>query len=265
MTHSSRRLGFKRAIRACLVVTALCTAHPAWAVSDAERAGARAAAAEGAAAFEQGRWAEVIDRFRRAEAIVHSPVHLLYIARAHVQLGQLVEAQETFIKIVNETLPADAPPPFHEAKQDAEKELGATEPRIPYVTIKVEGASTDPVVATMDGEQVPPTLVGVPRPVNPGEHRFRAKSGNLESEESSITVSEGAKETVVLALRPAEGGTDSAGAVTADTAGAEGETVRRRRQRHEDRRLRRARCRRRRAGRRHDLHCERRRQALRRG
>jgi hypothetical protein len=76
----------------------------------------------------------------------------------------------------------------------------------------------------MDGEQIPPTLVGVPRPVNPGEHRFRAKSGNLESEETALTVSEGKRETVVLALRPVEGGgTDSAAAVTADTAGTEAE------------------------------------------
>ena len=75
---------------------ALCllSVRPAFAASDEEKAGARAAATQGQAAYEKKNWAEALDLFTRAESLVHSPVHLLYKARALVQLGQLVKARE---------------------------------------------------------------------------------------------------------------------------------------------------------------------------
>ena len=70
---------------------ALLTAAPmADAQTNSERAGARAAAGEGLKAFNEGRHAEAIDLFTRAESLVHAPPHLLYIARANEKLGWLV-------------------------------------------------------------------------------------------------------------------------------------------------------------------------------
>jgi hypothetical protein len=205
-----------------LLAALLLAAPPAQALSDAERAGARAAASEGAAAFEAGRWTETIDRFRRAEAIVHSPVHLLFIARAQIKLGQLVEAREALIKIANEALPSDAPAAFHEAKQEAEQELTANEARIPYVTVSVSGEGAESAAVTMDGEPVPPTLIGVPRPVNPGKHRFRARAEGMASEEQVVTLGEGDRETVVLTLHPSE---DAGVTVPAPDVPAEGQKM----------------------------------------
>src|SRR5579883_2443273 len=48
----------------------------------------------------------------RAEALVHAPTHLLYIARTEAKLGQLVEASETYARIQHEALAPDAPKAF---------------------------------------------------------------------------------------------------------------------------------------------------------
>jgi hypothetical protein len=210
-----------------LLALVLSSAEPALALSDAERAGARAAAAEGVTAFDQKRWSDAIDMFQRAEAIVHSPVHLLYIGKAQIELGHLVEAQEALIKVVNENVSPHAPAAFLKAQQEAERLLAALEPRIAHISVVVQGETRLPVIVKMDGEQVPPTLVGVPRPVNPGEHKFVAISGDRESNQTAVTVREGTKETVVLTLLPpngsASGRSDAAAAppeAEADAGGA---------------------------------------------
>jgi hypothetical protein len=187
------------AFGAALLGVAL-SAAPAHAQTDEQRSGARAAATAGAQAFMAHKWAESIDMFTRAESLIHSPVHLLYMARAYEKLGALVKARESYIKIQNEELPAGAPQPLRQAKADAEKELEALEPRVPYVSVVVQGAGPKPVTVTMDGIQVPAALLGVPRPVDPGEHKFEALAEGMDSALSSLTVREGHSETVVLTL-----------------------------------------------------------------
>ena len=40
---------------------------------------------EAKAAYEQGRWSEALEKFKQADAIVHSPVFTLYVARTERQ------------------------------------------------------------------------------------------------------------------------------------------------------------------------------------
>src|SRR3954451_11899470 len=83
---------------------------------DEDRAGARAAATEGAKAMEEGRYEQAIDLFTRAESLVHAPPHLVYMARSYVKLGKLVRASETYLKVTRETLPSNAPKAFTDAQ-----------------------------------------------------------------------------------------------------------------------------------------------------
>jgi hypothetical protein len=124
------------------------------------------------------------------------------MARAHVQLRKYVRARELYIKVVNEPVPPDAPPAFKDARSEAEAELAQLEPKVPSVSVVVQGGGAKQVTVTMDGAQVPPALLGVPRPVDPGEHRFQAFADGMESAVSSIAISESRNETVVLTLQP---------------------------------------------------------------
>lgn len=193
----------RRVLGVTVLATGLSLAHNATAQTDEERAAARALATEGAQAFQEGRWADVIDRFNRAESLVHAPPHLLYLARAHEKLGQLVLAREAYLKIVKEALPATAPQAFKDAQASAERELRAVEPRIARLTVKVEGAEqASDLTVLVDGETVPPALVGVGQPIDPGDHRIEARATGFTAEPQSVQLAEGASAEVVLALVP---------------------------------------------------------------
>ena len=172
-----------------------------FAQTDLERAAARNAADAGRAQFEKGQWADAVDSFTHAQQLVQAPPHLLYLARAQVKLGHLVEAHEAYLKITRETLPLKAPKVFQDAQRDAEHELDALEARLPSITIAVQGAPSTGVGVLMDGAELPPAMIGIPLPVNPGSHVFEAHGASAKSAPVTITSTEGSKETVMLTLR----------------------------------------------------------------
>ena len=193
----------------------------AWAQSDDDRAGARVAATEGVKASNEKRWAEAADLFTRAESLVHSPVHLLYLARAQEKLGHLVKARENYNRVIRERVSADSPEAFRQAQASAQQEVTAVESRLAAVTLKVEGEK-GAVTVTMDGEKVPPALIGLPLPVDPGSHTFQATGSNLKSDPVTVSVSEGGKNSVSLLVKSAPGTVDpfAAPAVPAATTPA---------------------------------------------
>jgi hypothetical protein len=208
-----------------LLVGALCLSAPrAFAQSEEAKSGARAAADEGGKAFEAGKYAEALDLFTRAESLVHALPHLLFIARSHEKLGHLVKARETYLKIKREKLAEGAPDAFKDAQQKAETELASLEPRLPKVTIVVKGDGAASAKVQMDGTDVPAALVGIPHPVDPGQHSFVASGTGVKSEEKTADIKEGASETVELELKAAPGATagggETGGSATLDPASA---------------------------------------------
>lgn len=198
-----------RSARCGIVLACVIFSRPVAGQTDAQRAGARAAATAGAQAFTEQRWGKAADLFARAEGVVHSPVQLVYLARSYEKLGQLVKAREAYLKVVNETVAPNAPAPWRDAKTDAQAEDAALEPRIPYVTIEIAGVPTARV--TMDGVEVLSAFIGVPQPVDPGDHEFKAARQGKASATAKVSLAEGERETVVLTL--ATGGAPMAGAV----------------------------------------------------
>jgi hypothetical protein len=186
--------------------------------TDDQRADARAAAEQGAQAFEEGRLEEAVDLFTRAESLVHAPPHLLYIARAQVKLGQLVRARENYRKIEREKLPATAPPAFHNAQAAAQKELAELEPRIPMVKIVVKGAGEQPVTVSVNGKQLPAAMIGVARPMDPGDHTFTASAPGLAAGPTTAKIPEAARETVELELVASAGATPAGGVAGSDAS-----------------------------------------------
>lgn len=183
------------------VALSLCTALPALAQSDEQRAGARSLATEGAVAFNEGRFKDAVDLFKKAESLVHAPPHLLFLARAHAKLNQFVKAREAYLKIIKEQLPANAPQAFRDAQAVAESELSVIEPKIGRLAITVEGAEgAKDLVVKLDGVTVPPVLVGVPQPADPGEHKVEAGATGFRSQPQTVKLGEAEKASVTLKL-----------------------------------------------------------------
>ena len=188
----------------CLVsgICVFIVAQSAFAQTDLERATARDAANNGRAAFDAGKYEKAIDYLSRAEQLVHSPTHLLFMARAQAKLGRLVAAHETYLKINRETLAPNAPKAFVSAQAAAEQEQDALDGRLPSVTVVLQGATTAPeVTVQMDGSALPAAMIGIPLPADPGEHVFKASGPTIASEPVTIKLAEASKQTVTLKLR----------------------------------------------------------------
>lgn len=202
------------------VALGVALAGDARAQSDSDRAAARAAATAGLRAYQEGRYQDAVDLCSRAEALMHAPTHLLLVARAQAKLGHLVEAQEAYFRIKRDQLPAGAPRAFVEAQASAAEEQAALAPRIPTIKIALEGATAKDVTLTIDGQNVSSAIVGLPKPVNPGQHTLTAHAPSAESETVTVTVPEGASQNTTLVLHSVGGAT-----VAADTSQAPAPTA----------------------------------------
>lgn len=188
------------------VVALSLPAGGAYAQTDEEKAAARELAKQGAEAFNAGKHAEALDFMTRAEALVHAPPHLLYIARAQAALGKLVAAREAYLKVTREELATTAPRAFKDAQAQAKEEVAAIEPKIAQLRVVVEGGGGNKVTVKLDGQAVPPALVGVHRPVDPGKHVAVAYPVGLSPVEKQIELKEGERGEVKLVITGTAGG-----------------------------------------------------------
>lgn len=168
--------------------------------ADDARAGARAAATAGVRAMNEGRWADAMTLFAKAEALVHAPPHLLYFARASVKLGKLVQANEAYVKIMRETLPSNAPKAFVDAQAAAAEEQPKVEQSLPRLTVVVEGDKASEAHVTVNGEAFPQALIGIPAPHDPGDLVLEAVAPGWRSKKEKLTLKEGERQTVKLKL-----------------------------------------------------------------
>lgn len=194
-------------------------AQSAFAQTVEDRAGARAAAEQGVKAYAQGRWAEAADLMGRAEKIVHAPTHLLYLAQAEEKLGHLVVAHEIYLRIVREQLGRDAPSAFVAAQAEAKERSEALRARLSQVSIVIQGVPTGAKAkVSVDGAPLPAALVGVPYPIDPGEHQFEATAEGLSSGLVKSVLHEGSSDKIVLTLKDTSAAATPAGATpTAST------------------------------------------------
>src|SRR5690349_13657159 len=166
--------------------------------SEADRATARSLAKEGHDALLKKDYALAEDRFRRADALVHAPTLVVDHARALVGLGRLVEAHERYSLVLREGVSPNAAWPWKRAYADAQKEIEVIKQRLAWLTIDVEGP-TEPQVS-VDGKPIPAAAVGVRRATDPGERAIKAGGVGFYPKEETVTLIEGAEQTVSFEL-----------------------------------------------------------------
>jgi tetratricopeptide (TPR) repeat protein len=190
----------RRGILAVPALVLALHARSALAQTDTQRAGARAAATQGFHAFQKGQWQKAIDLFSRAQRLVRAPTQVLFIARAHAKLGHYVKARELYLQIIHEALAPNAPAAFRKAQESAAKEVKDVEAKIAHLTIQVGGAGNTTVIVTMDGNPVPPALVGIEMPVDPGKHQVKAVATGFKPATKDVTLAAAADQSISLTL-----------------------------------------------------------------
>jgi hypothetical protein len=204
----------RRSQLALLLTLSSFTLPLAWAplaraqVSDAERAAARDLFKQGDELQRAGKFPEALDKFQRAEQVIHAPTNLLRIAECQAAMNHLVEAAESYRTVTRWQLPAGSPPAFQSAIDQAKGELAQIEPRVPKVLVQVTPAppqGSQPQLV-IDGATVPFALVGEQIPLDPGEHKLQATAAGQASQEATVSLRERETKTVALELKPVQGG-----------------------------------------------------------
>lgn len=191
-----------KSFRLAWLGTVLAFAAPAFAQSAADKATARRLATEGIELHNQGKSAEALDRLQRAQALYDAPIHLLYIARAQAKLGQLVEASETYRRLVRVELAPGAPVAFRDALESGKREQLEVEARIGTLRVDVHPENIAGLKLTIDADDVSSAVVGIQRPVNPGRHVVTASAPGFLGAEASVEVAEKDNQIVELRLEP---------------------------------------------------------------
>jgi len=187
----------------CLIALSLTVAAPAaLAQTDFDRTTARSLGQEGHEALDRRDYAAAADRFSRADALVHAPTFLLGYAQAEVGLGKLVAALEAYNRILRQGVDPKAPPAFVKALETARQEFDALQPRIPYVTVQVDGPAAASVKVTIDGVDLARAALGVKRAVDPGNHVIVATADGFLPANATVVVAEGRTEVVTLSPKP---------------------------------------------------------------
>lgn len=170
--------------------------------SPSDVAAARKLAQESIELYDARDYRGALEQMQRAEALFDAPIHLLYIARSQQKLGQLVEASETYRKLVRFPLEAGASQTSKDAVESGQRELPQVEARIGALRIEVTPKSPNGLVLSVDGKPVPVALLGVDRPTDPGHHTLRAEAAGFAPAEASLDLKDGEKRAITLELLP---------------------------------------------------------------
>lgn len=195
--RSSRLPGVVVTAAASLVCVCLASS-PTCAQSDADRATARALAAEGFEALQGEDFATAEDRFRRADALVHAPTLVVDRGRALIGMKRYVEAQEQFELVLREGVPDGAPPSWERAVQEARALLEEVKPKIAWLTVSVPDVPHAEI--RVDGQPIPRAAQGVPRATNPGRRTIDVMADGYRSRRLHVELPEGGEAARAVTL-----------------------------------------------------------------
>ncbi len=176
---------------------------------------ARALAQSGERDFKAGRFAEASQKFQRAYEAVRIPTLARSAARALAEQGNLVAAAELYVQAIRLESNDDWTGNTQlTAQEKAKAELAELEPRIPRITISIDGASATDVDISVDDVKVPGSLIGAEQRVNPGARRVVGRRGS-EVVEQKIELKERESKLVRLRFEQAPPAPSAAAAATA--------------------------------------------------
>lgn len=202
-------MGSRRAARSALsalVVGLVLAAQPA--LADEPDAGTRMAARElalsGAEAFDKQDFVTALDRFQRAESLYKVPSIAVMVARCLAKVGRVVESVDKYEETLRMPLDAAAPEAFQRAVADATAEVEAVRARVPRLELRMPPDAPRDTEVLLDDKPVPPALLGVPTPVNPGPHHLAAHAPGRTPFSFDVTLAEASRQAVEITLPPLE-------------------------------------------------------------
>ena len=161
---------------ALLVLSSKGLAQP----SPAKRETARELMVEARQLRDRGDLEGALTRFSAADAIMSVPTTALEVATTQAELGKLVEARESLLRMLGTPPGPGDPEPFNEARANARVLSQQLLARIGSIVFSASVSEADELDLRIDGERVPRAMLGLRFRVNPGKHQLVARSGGRE-------------------------------------------------------------------------------------
>jgi hypothetical protein len=194
-------------MRSAMLALGLTLALPAAAHAEEADAGIRMAARElavsGAEAYDKQDYATALDRFRRAESLYKAPSIAVMVARCLSRVGRVVEAVDKYEETLRTPLDAAAPEAFQRAVADAKAEVEGARARVARLELRLPADAASGAEVRLDGRLLPPALLGVEMPVDPGTHHVLAQARGRSPAAYDLSLAEGAHQALEITFAPA--------------------------------------------------------------
>jgi hypothetical protein len=194
-----------RAHRFAAALTALSLVFgtlPAVAQTAAEKETARAMMKDGRAKRDKGDHKGALESFAAADGIMKLPTTGLEVGRSQTDLGQLVEARDTFLRVARHPEQSGEPAAFKDARKEAADLAAKLEDRIPALKLTVTGATGAPAV-NIDGSDIAAATLAGAIKLNPGSHHIAVTAKGAQKSEVDVELKEGETKEQTIELKAA--------------------------------------------------------------
>ena len=226
--------GASRRARLCFFLSALFAASLA-PLASAEAGDAETLLKEGKKLVTEKKYDEACPKIAESYKLAPSPATLLDLALCHEKQGKLATAWGEMLDAETDARKAGRADIETRARANSK----ALEPKLPRVTVTV-ATNTPGIEIAIDGQKIDLGALGKGRPVDPGEHKIVATAPGRKPFETTLSLKQGERKTVVVPAlaedanaaaappdkgpdKPADGATaGTTGGTTGDTGGATG-------------------------------------------
>lgn len=140
---------------------------------------------EGRRAADAGDFATACEKFAASLALERLAGAVFNLAHCEEKLGRVASAWRHYNEAVARMKDDDGRAAF------ARERIAALEPRLPRLTIRVEGPHPAGLRVTRDGELLAAAALGAAEPVDPGSHSVRVTADGRAPREVEVTIDEG--------------------------------------------------------------------------
>ncbi|MBM4373865.1 MAG: hypothetical protein FJ095_02185 [Deltaproteobacteria bacterium] len=196
----------KATVMAALVASSLLAFTPSIAHAEptaADRETARGLMDRGYERLKQGDSVGALKDFEGADALVGVTSTRLAVGLALEKLGRLVEARDRLLEVSRIATRPGESPQIREARAKADELQRTVGERIPSLKIELTGLPEGATPALeLDGVALPSAALGLPRRVDPGNHRIVGKVPGFVAAPLEVSLAEREQRSVTLAFAP---------------------------------------------------------------
>ncbi len=193
--HSFRPRASAPALLALLALPVIAAPRAAQAAANAaDKAASEALYEQGKELLRAGKVADACPKFAASQDLDPGVGTLLHLADCYERTGRVASAWAAFLEAASYAKSSGEA----DREKTAVKRAKALEPKLPHLLIDASAAASAGLEVRRDGKALPEATLGVPIPLDPGDHTVEASAAGKTPFSTTIHLAEGEAKTVQL-------------------------------------------------------------------